>query len=560
MPMQGSNQALPAIIKHHNSAVIILALVTIFCLMPFINKAFHIDDPLFLWNARQIQAHPGDFYGFSVNWYGREMPMHQVTKNPPLASYYIASVASVFGWSEVVLHLAFLIPAIGAVLGIYFLAARFCSEPLIAAFAGMLTPVFLVSSTNIMCDTMMLAFWVWAMVLWIDGLERDKPFVLFISSIFISLCALTKYFGISLIPLLIIYTLFKKRGLGKWALFMLIPFLALAGYQWATNALYGRGLLLDAASYASNIRFDKGIKLIEKGLTGLAFSGGCIAIALFYLHVLWSKKIQFIIMSTVIASILLLPHLEMTNRLPFIHDGNIRWLFIVQFSIFAIAGINLVALSVLDLWKNKDADSLLLFLWIFGTFVFASFINWTINARSVLPMMPAVAILLLRRIAQRNIISQRQNIWHTWLPLIPAALLALLVTWADYNFSNTARQAASEISNSYKDKVTNLWFQGHWGFQYYMELGGGKAVDMQQSRFYNGDIMVIPSNNTNLFYIPEQYIKLVQTITLPVLPWLATMNTTAGAGFYADIWGPLPFAIGTVPAEKYAIFLLKGPA
>jgi 4-amino-4-deoxy-L-arabinose transferase-like glycosyltransferase len=458
--MQVSNQASPPVIKQHTSAVIILTLVTLLCLIPFINKAFHIDDPLFLWNAEQVQSHPFDFYGFTINWYGYEMPMYEVTKNPPLTSYYISSVASLFGWSEVALHLAFLIPAIGAVLGVYFVAGRFCSRPLIAAFAGMLTPALLVSSTNIMCDTMMLAFWVWAVVFWIDGLERDKPFALFISSIIISVCALTKYFGISLIPLLIVYSLFKKRGLGKWALFMLIPLITLAGYQWATNALYGRGLLLDAASYASNIRLDKGVNFVEKGLTGLAFSGGCIAIALFYLPLLWSKKVQLIIMLTLTASILLLPHSEMINGLPFIYEGNVRWSLIIQFCILAYAGINIIVLAVLDLWRNKDADSLLLFLWIAGTFVFTSFINWTINARTVLPMIPAVAILLVRRIEQRSIISKRQNIWHAYLPLIPAASLALLVTWADYSFSNTARQAAAEITNNYKGKAANIWFQG----------------------------------------------------------------------------------------------------
>jgi 4-amino-4-deoxy-L-arabinose transferase-like glycosyltransferase len=557
-PMQTrDSNTQPAITKQHTPAVIILIVFTVICLIPFVNKAFHIDDPLFLWNARQIQAHPGDFYDFSTNWYGIEMPMYQVTKNPPIASYYIAAVASLFGWSEAVLHLAFFIPAIGVVLGIYFLAIRFCSQPVIAAFAGILTPVFLVSSTNVMCDTMMLAFWVWAIVLWMDGLEKNKPFTLLFSSIIISICALTKYFGLSLIPLLIIYSLFKKRGLGQWALFMFIPIIILAGYQWATNALYGRGLLLDAASYATNVKLQKGAKLIEQGLTGLAFSGGGIAITLFYLPLLWSKKVQLIIILLTAVSIFLFPHMEIISKFPFVHEGDVRWGLIAQFGIFALTGVSLLVLPILDLRRNKDADSLLLFLWIFGTFIFASFINWTINSRSVLPMIPAAAILLMRRIEQRGMFLQGRKIWCTYFPLIPAAILSLLVTWADYNFSDTARRAASEINNNYGNKPINRWFQGHWGFQYYMELGGGKAVDMRKFRFYRGDIMVIPSNNTNLFYVPEQYINLVQTITLPSFPWLATMNSTVGAGFYADIWGPLPFAIGKVPPEKYDVFLLE---
>ncbi len=35
-----------------------LALVTVAALVPFIGKPFNMDDPLFIWAAHQIQAHP----------------------------------------------------------------------------------------------------------------------------------------------------------------------------------------------------------------------------------------------------------------------------------------------------------------------------------------------------------------------------------------------------------------------------------------------------------------------------------------------------------------------
>ncbi len=200
---------------------------------------------------------------------------------------------------------------------------------------------------------------------------------------------------------------------------------------------------------------------------------------------------------------------------------------------------------------------MLLFLWIFGTFVFASYFNWTVNARSILPMMPAVAILLMRRIEQRGMFSNGKKAWCTGFPLIPAAILALVVTWADYSLSDTARRAAAEINNSYKSKPVDRWFQGHWGFQYYMESGGGKAYDKNNFQVNDGDIMIIPSNNTNLSPVPEKNTDLVQTITLSPFPWLTTMHYTVGAGFYTDVWGPLPFMIGAVPSEKYTIFSIK---
>src|SRR5947209_19117400 len=85
------------------------------CLIPFTNKAFHIDDTLFIYAARQIQEDPINFYGFLVNWYGAERGMWWTMQNPPLASYYIAVASSLFGESEPALHLAFLLLAVGGI-------------------------------------------------------------------------------------------------------------------------------------------------------------------------------------------------------------------------------------------------------------------------------------------------------------------------------------------------------------------------------------------------------------------------------------------------------------
>ena len=62
-----------------------LTVIVLAALGPFLAKPFNIDDPLFIWAAHQIQAHPADPYGFNVEWGWREFPMWKVTENPPLA-------------------------------------------------------------------------------------------------------------------------------------------------------------------------------------------------------------------------------------------------------------------------------------------------------------------------------------------------------------------------------------------------------------------------------------------------------------------------------------------
>ena len=76
---------------------LLLVAITAAALAPFLNKAFHLDDPLFIWMAQQIAKHPFDPYGFYVNWVSFRQPMTIVMQNPPLYSYYIAAVASAVG-------------------------------------------------------------------------------------------------------------------------------------------------------------------------------------------------------------------------------------------------------------------------------------------------------------------------------------------------------------------------------------------------------------------------------------------------------------------------------
>ena len=66
--------------------VFFVTVAVVTALAPFLNKAFHIDDPLFLWMAQQISTHPADPYAFAVNWYTTTEPMFSIMQNPPLSS------------------------------------------------------------------------------------------------------------------------------------------------------------------------------------------------------------------------------------------------------------------------------------------------------------------------------------------------------------------------------------------------------------------------------------------------------------------------------------------
>ena len=195
--MKDNNTAARSILWMARYPRFILVIITLACLLPFADKAFHIDDSLFVWAGRHMQTQWWDPYGFEVNWYGWTMPMHEVTKNPPLACAYIALISSIFGENEFALHLGFFAQAIAVVLGTYELARRLCDRPFQAALAALFTPVFLVSSTTVMCDVLMVALWVWAVVVWMRGLENNQPLTLALAGLLVGACVMAKYFGIA---------------------------------------------------------------------------------------------------------------------------------------------------------------------------------------------------------------------------------------------------------------------------------------------------------------------------------------------------------------------------
>jgi len=164
-------------------------------------------------------------------------------------------------------------------------------------------------------------------------------------------------------------------------------------------------------------------------------------------------------------------------------------------------------------------------------------------------MAPAVMILLLRRFNT----SEASNGRTLWWPLLPAALVSLLVTTADYKVANTARLASSYFQNRFRTEPGTVWFEGHWGFQYYMEQWRAKPVDQNGRGIVSGNLVIIPVNNTNIRLLaagrPGQ-------VNFPQF-LLATMSPETGAGFYSSRFGPLPWVFARIPPERYLVFRVK---
>lgn len=529
-------------------AKVLLGGFTFAALLPFLNKAYDIDDPLFLWMGQQILRHPFDPYGGTVHWSSIAQPMWVAMQNPPLCSYYIAAIGSFAGFGEVAMHSAFLLPAIAAILGTFALAKRLCGSPLTAAFLTLFTPVFLISASHVMCDVMLLAFWIWAIHLWIAGLDRGKWLLLLLSAVLITGATLTKYFGISLVPLLLVYTLMRERRIRLHLSCLTIPLLVALGFELITRAKYGHALFSSAMLYLRDVAVEVRIPIQIKLLTGCSFVGGSMISALFLTSIRSAKAVLGGICFLILIGALFWICIPMGVDL-----GANELAVRLQGCLFATIGVALLALAAWDFRINQDADSILLLLWTAGTFAFVALLNWSITARTILPMAPAVSILLMRywdRVGARRPGNLTKLRW-----VGAAAAISLIVAAADYSEAGASRAGARYFQKRFARKQARVWFQSHWGFQFYMEQWKAKPL-IQNAPIHPGDLVIIPSNNADDIPLPNAALPVIE-ITRPIMPLVATFAPGTGAGFYSSVRGSIPWAVARSVPARFAVYKFR---
>jgi 4-amino-4-deoxy-L-arabinose transferase-like glycosyltransferase len=527
---------------------ILLGLLTVGAFLPFAGTAFKIDDPLFIWCAQQIAGHPLDPYGFSVNWFGVEMPMWEVMRNPPLASYYLALFGSAFGWGEPALHAAMILAAIACVLGTAVLCRRFAASGFLGGALLLTMPVFLLSGTTVMCDIPMLALLVWAAVFWVAGVDEGRTGNLLASAMLLSAAVLTKFSALLILPAFMLYGWKRIRWprLGVLAL----PLLVLLFYLLAAAARYG-GSLLDALAMASAGEEAGGAGM--RLMVFFTFLGGCCLTLTFVLPWLWPKKwIPGVLGFGALAGIvigagwnrdLMLQKLSLADPLA-----------AIQAALFAGGAAVCIGICIAQWRADRRAASLLL-PWIAAIMLFAAFATWSMSGRYLLPLAPALAIGTAC-IIERRVQEGTRRLVFQGIAIVVMGAVSLFVVHGDALLADSARSAAVRIADTYGPGV---WFQGHWGFQYYMEQRGGRALDAQSSRLGPGEVLVVPDNNTNTFPLDRRMLKLRETLEIRTFSRISTMNRQVRSGFYASVWGPLPYAVGVISPEKYYILSIVSP-
>ena len=212
-------------------------------------------------------------------------------------------------------------------------------------------------------------------------------------------------------------------------------------YQFGTAKLYGQGLISAAADCAAQTRFGVAGGWANKIVIGLAYAGGCLLPVLFFARRLWTKRELLIGGGLAVAAAV--AALWATGV-----GSQFDWGFRLQMGLMLAAGIHLLLLAAAELWRRRDAVSLLLALWLGSGLAFAAVLNWTVSARSFLPLAPGGGHSGRARLDAKNF-RRRTNQPHfsgRWEYQPP---ISVLIAAADCSLAHSARAAAQQLAAEY---------------------------------------------------------------------------------------------------------------
>jgi len=566
-----------------------IALLILGFSLPFLDHAFHIDEPLFLRVAEQIKRDPWHPFDFFYLWDTEYLPMSRIAAFSPLFSYYLAatSLGEIFP-SEFRIHLALIPFAWIAAFSFYSVTRRLgfsAGQSMVGTCLWVCSPAFVVSSQLAMPDMAMCAFALLALSACIKGWISGKNHWLIAGGIFLGITCLLRY---NAAPLFLIYFLLGltfstwRRAVAPTALALVITLIWLAASKWQSGQSHAQEVMSTFASWKGAggrlwalmnqwtlatllpffILFTKFPKKAILGLLAI-FIGLDLS--------LWLSKpnqvFQFRFFPDLALFVLgLLAILGIAASLP----GLMRSNHLFGFTVSTDAGRVKWSLSMLhpsQFQGNADLRSVVLFLWVIS--ILAIPLIYVHNAAKYLLIAQPPFILLLLNYWNRSQFHSRKWILAA-LPLMLAVSLG--VAWADFGLANLYKEQAFRFYKEFVHPIQNkpattknqVWFTGHWGWQYYLENWGALALPTSVKSLptlRGGDLVLQPTYNS-VNQPPAELGSRLKELERYEIDWnwpFRTMNYAARAGFYSNNWGPLPYSLSRAPLETFTVYRFRNP-
>jgi 4-amino-4-deoxy-L-arabinose transferase-like glycosyltransferase len=523
--------------------------------LPFITQAFHIDDRVNIYTARQVLVSPLDPYGFAMVFAGRLQKAHEFDASPPLDGYLLALPLIIVGESEVGLHGAYTAFAFLAGLFMYLLGRRFSlteGEALSAAAILVLSPGVFTMAHTVMPDVALLSFYTAAVYFFVGGVDTRSIRDYTLAGLFAAAACLTRYSGLTLVPPFVGWALLKDGSVRPRAwVSLLLPLLATSLWLAWAAVLYG-------GSWWSNIVSlevgGSGLwKFLMQIAAGLAHLGGAAIFPPALLLVLKSvpPKVRTLLVGVAAAISLVLAG-ELAQKFDHI-PGQVALFLVFGVCILSFLG---VLISRAPAWFRAEPGRLFLTGWILFLVVFnASFLHTAVKYNILeMPALVISFVLLLREAFEH---TYRRYLAAT---VVLTGILGLTTAVADWRLANMYRTFAASAS-AHARKGNRVFYTGDWGWDYYMhEQGARPIISAGTPEIGRGDVILSPTMAWPQPLPAALAGKLILRGAIEAADRfpVRTMNGPGKAFFYANVVpgsvGVLPWSFSTAPLETFLTF------
>ncbi len=521
-------------------------------LLPFLDKAFTIDDPLFLYQAQQSLKDPLHPTSFDVVWSDNKVVRcSSIMPSGPVQAFLLIPTL-LLGASERVAHASQLLVLLAGIAATLLLARDLglsLRGQIIAGAVVAVSPCVVGMTGTAMPDVPAMTLGTWglfAALRWRNS--RRWPWLL-ATLLFVTLAALARPHGIGFVGLVfLLWASYdpSEKPLRRfaWRLVEVLPLavvpllVVLWGYIARDTAATGGNLAKATQGLAT---------LLEPDRHFVAF----------FSH--WA-------LTTPLA--LLVPILR-RGRLPWVVVGTLALPFGVlvaglgffkQTWVGPLCALSLAAL--IAIWfRPRLADRSAHFAFSVALLMPLGLMVYVhLPCKYLATSVPAAAILLGAEfdaaIAAR---LERPLIGAAIATIALFSITSMLVLAGDAAYGRLSQRAVAEFVKPNVDAGRKVWLAGHWGFQWYGERAGGTVLTLD-SHPAPGDLLVFPSKNHDGAYLPDQFLRRAKLDRLyDNESKLHTMHhgiigNGFGAGFYSNWWGLLPVVIGRAEMEQWELW------
>lgn len=554
--------------------LLLAGLVAFAAALPFAGKAVHQDDWAYLATAPGYLAEPGTWLAQETLYQGKPITAAQGVLHGPVWLLLLAVGLRLGDGGVLLPHLfmaAFLALLAASAAS---LAARLRAPPVLAGLALALSPGPLVMAGSVMTDLPMTALFTAAVALAASGLERGSAARLVAAGLVGSAAALTRYYGLAVVPLLLAMPFlwgplrarsFLPAGVAAAGVGAFILWSLRATGQ--VDSERAREMLLAAAEIDRSKCLLAAVAALGGG--GVGYALAALSAPRRLVAALAADRVRAALAAAGLAGGFGLALLAAKVPPELRPEGASA---LLQAAAFLAGGLGLAAALSPWLrlaggvtgWRARSGAAALVGLWLLGYLV-AAWVAVPFGAtRYALPAMPPFFLLAARCAA-------------AWLPArgpriaaAGCALAGLCAAAADFRAAEVHRTFAREVAQRRAPGGDlaggDLWVWGELGFRYYLErLAGARPLPGDSDAPRPGDRVLKSSVCTatrddgwsGTYALDRRLLLRMRSASLELArdPWPVRVHSMeAHAGFYHVDAGFLPLAFSTAPHDRLQVW------